>query len=253
MTHICQRRDTLANWELYDPVLMEGEVGWVTGSPERAKMGDGVTPWSGLDYILRGEVISVNGAQGAVVITKDDIGLDRVDNTSDIDKPLSTAQSTALGLKAPKDSPVFTGTPEAPTPETSDDSDRIATTKFVNDKNYITIESVDPRLRVGSYDTGWVGLTLSTGWSGTAHYRIIGGVVYLRGKVTRDSGTNTTISTLPAAARPVQSMNMKVRTTATHANASNFAVSSGGGLVISSAYSTGSTVELESVGPFPLG
>lgn len=36
---------------------------------------------------------------GAVSITKSDVGLANVDNTSDVNKPVSTATSTALGLK----------------------------------------------------------------------------------------------------------------------------------------------------------
>lgn len=47
-----------------------------------------------------GAVDSVNGQTGAVVITKSSIGLGNVDNTSDADKPVSTAQQTALDLKA---------------------------------------------------------------------------------------------------------------------------------------------------------
>ena len=38
------------------------------------------------------------------------VGLGNVDNTSDINKPVSTATQSALDLKAPKASPVFTGT-----------------------------------------------------------------------------------------------------------------------------------------------
>lgn len=44
-------------------------------------------------------------------ITKTMVGLGSVDNTSDADKPISTAAATALGLKAPLASPAFTGTP----------------------------------------------------------------------------------------------------------------------------------------------
>lgn len=40
---------------------------------------------------------------------KADVGLDRADNTSDASKPISDAQQVALDLKAPKDSPTFTG------------------------------------------------------------------------------------------------------------------------------------------------
>jgi hypothetical protein len=44
-------------------------------------------------------VWSVNGQIGNVVLTKDDIGLGNVDNTSDLDKPISTATQTALDGK----------------------------------------------------------------------------------------------------------------------------------------------------------
>lgn len=44
-------------------------------------------------------------------LAKADVGLGSVDNTSDTAKPVSTAQQTALDLKAPLASPAFTGTP----------------------------------------------------------------------------------------------------------------------------------------------
>ena len=43
-------------------------------------------------------------------MTKDQVGLANVDNTSDASKPISSATSTALALKAPLASPTFTGT-----------------------------------------------------------------------------------------------------------------------------------------------
>jgi len=43
-------------------------------------------------------------------ITKSDVGLGNVDNTSDASKPVSTATQTALDAKAPTASPTFTGT-----------------------------------------------------------------------------------------------------------------------------------------------
>lgn len=45
-------------------------------------------------------VSSVNGNTGTVVLDKTDIGLSNVDNTSDLDKPISTATQSALDLKA---------------------------------------------------------------------------------------------------------------------------------------------------------
>ena len=46
--------------------------------------------------------------------------------------------STALNTKADKNSPEFTGTPTAPTQLASDNSTRLATTKFVKDQAYLT-------------------------------------------------------------------------------------------------------------------
>lgn len=44
-------------------------------------------------------VESVNGQTGVVVLTKSDVGLANVDNTSDANKPISTATQTALNTK----------------------------------------------------------------------------------------------------------------------------------------------------------
>lgn len=45
-----------------------------------------------------GDVTSVAGRTGAVVLTKTDVGLANVDNTSDVNKPVSTAQAAADAL-----------------------------------------------------------------------------------------------------------------------------------------------------------
>jgi hypothetical protein len=47
-------------------------------------------------------------------VTKSMVGLSNVDNTSDANKPVSTAAQTALDLKAPLASPTFTGTVTLP-------------------------------------------------------------------------------------------------------------------------------------------
>jgi len=64
-------------------------------------------------------------------ITKSDVGLANVDNTSDANKPVSTATQTALDLKAPLASPDLTGTPTAPTATAGTNTTQIATTAFV--------------------------------------------------------------------------------------------------------------------------
>ena len=46
-----------------------------------------------------GQVVSVAGRTGTVVLTKTDVGLANVDNTTDLAKPISTATQTALNTK----------------------------------------------------------------------------------------------------------------------------------------------------------
>jgi len=64
-------------------------------------------------------------------VTKAHVGLGNVDNTSDADKPVSSATITALGFKAPLTSPVLTGTPTSPTAAIGTDTTQVATTAFV--------------------------------------------------------------------------------------------------------------------------
>lgn len=49
---IQQRRDTAARWAQFNPVLLEGEVGYVTDDPNQYKIGDGTHAWN--DLPLRG-------------------------------------------------------------------------------------------------------------------------------------------------------------------------------------------------------
>lgn len=113
------------------------------------------------------KVNSVAGRTGAVVLTKSDVGLSKVDNTSDLEKPISTATQSALNLKANSSdvtshtsnksnphrvtaaqvglgnvtneskatmftSPNFTGKPTAPTASANNNSTQVATTAYVD-------------------------------------------------------------------------------------------------------------------------
>jgi hypothetical protein len=66
-------------------------------------------------------------------ISKDMIGLDRVDNTSDIEKIISDAARQVFETKAPLYSPQFEGIATAPTVSITTNSDQIATTAFVHE------------------------------------------------------------------------------------------------------------------------
>ena len=89
--------------------------------------------WSGTVYvyITSGAVDSVAGKTGVVTLVKGDVGLGNVDNTSDSNKPVSTAQQIALNLKANLASPTFNGTPAAPTAPAGTNTTQIANTTFV--------------------------------------------------------------------------------------------------------------------------
>ena len=83
---IVNATDTLWIWD----ADKEGGAGWKDGAG-------------------KGSVISVNNMTGEVILTKSNIGLGNVDNTSDANKPVSTAQQNALNLKVNKAGDTMTG------------------------------------------------------------------------------------------------------------------------------------------------
>lgn len=91
------RRWDAAQWTTVNPVLVNGEMA-LESDTARIKFGDGITAWTDLPYVS-GHVLSVAGRTGVIVLVKDDVGLDQVDNTADVDKPVSTAQQEALDEK----------------------------------------------------------------------------------------------------------------------------------------------------------
>ena len=110
-TRIQKRRDTAANWTAANPVLAQGEEGFELDT-NKEKIGNGTTAWNSLPYKTFGITPSAIGAataaQGAKAdtavqpagLTKAAVGLGNVDNTSDVNKPVSTAQAAALAVKA---------------------------------------------------------------------------------------------------------------------------------------------------------
>jgi hypothetical protein len=79
-----------------------------------------------------------------LALVKADVGLGNVDNTSDANKPVSTAQQTALDLKANLASPTFTGTPAVPTAAAGTNTTQAASTAYV-------ITEIAARLATGDF------------------------------------------------------------------------------------------------------
>ena len=69
MDRIQLRRDTSANWTTYNPVLMEGEVGYETDTKKR-KIGDGTNTWNNLDYLAAENISQELGDSEAEVISQ---------------------------------------------------------------------------------------------------------------------------------------------------------------------------------------
>lgn len=89
------------------PTATAANKGWYYIASTEAngyKVGDHAisngTSWDKIDNT--GGVQSVAGRVGVVLLNKSDVGLDNVDNTTDLSKPISTATQTALDLKASK-------------------------------------------------------------------------------------------------------------------------------------------------------
>ena len=79
----------------YIPTSERGAAGGVAGLDEAGKVPAAQLP----SYITSGAVDSVAGKTGVVTLVKGDVGLGNVDNTSDANKPVSTATQTALNAK----------------------------------------------------------------------------------------------------------------------------------------------------------
>lgn len=77
------------------------------------------------------DLASIPAAKINLALVKGDVGLGSVDNTSDVNKPVSTAQAAADALKADIASPTLTGVPAAPTAAVNTNTTQLATTQFV--------------------------------------------------------------------------------------------------------------------------
>lgn len=123
---------TELNQTIYVPLATKNTYGSV-------KIGDGLNIDNGvisfdesevtiLSISLNGEPLTIDSDKNVdIALTKNDVGLDQVDNTSDMDKPISTAQQIALNLKLDKK-------------QSSADIGKVA---YVNDSGDIDFKNVD--------------------------------------------------------------------------------------------------------------
>lgn len=101
--------------------------------------------WSGTTGLLVAQV-TFAAFKTSLALVKGDVGLGNVDNTADTAKPVSTAQQTALDLKANLASPTLTGTPAAPTATPGTNTTQVATTAFVTTADNLKANLASPTL-----------------------------------------------------------------------------------------------------------
>ena len=127
------RNDLATNWVTKNPILAQGEIG-IESDSRKLKIGDGINTWNHLIYYqfgdalgylqnggytgtgqdLKDEIDAISGGTGVQLqvhlddlsnphqVTKAQVGLSNVENTSDADKPVSTAQQAVLDSKVDK-------------------------------------------------------------------------------------------------------------------------------------------------------
>lgn len=85
--------------------MAEIKIGNVVGPP--GSVGKSIEyEWSGTELGVRiegsptFEYVDLKGSPGVTEVTKADVGLGNVDNTSDLNKPISSATAAGLSLKA---------------------------------------------------------------------------------------------------------------------------------------------------------
>ncbi len=159
--------------------------------------------WDGSDFIWEAEA-------ARATVTKASIGLGNVDNTSDANKPVSSAAQTALNLKANLDDSRFTNT-RVPT-------DSSVTTSKIQDNNI-----TEPKLAISNSPTGgdflsWDGSALTWQAQAGAVVESVSGktgvVSLVKGDVGLGNVDNTTDADKPVSTAAQTALNAKQDTSA---------------------------------------
>ena len=146
-------------------------------------------------------------------IAKADVGLGNVDNTADTAKPVSTAQQTALDLKANLASPTFTGTVTVPTPIGNTDAstkayvDSTASTTAGNASTALTNHEADTTNIHGIADTSI--LVTTTGTQTLTSKTITSPLGLVKGDVGLGNVDNTSDANKPVSTAGQTALDLK--------------------------------------------
>ena len=146
-------------------------------------------------------------------LVKGDVGLGNVDNTSDANKPVSTATQTALDLKADLASPTFTGTVTVPTPTNNTDAttkayvDSTASTTSGTASTALTNHEADTTNIHGIADTSI--LVTTTGSQTLTNKTITSPSGLVKGDVGLGNVDNTNDANKPVSTATQNALNLK--------------------------------------------
>ena len=109
-----QRRGTQAQWTAANPILAAGEIGFETDT-SKFKMGNGSSTWSALQYFANAsELAAIVGGLSGIDLPASLDTLNELAAALGDDPQFFTTVTNSLALKAPLNSPTFTGTVTLP-------------------------------------------------------------------------------------------------------------------------------------------
>ena len=168
------RRDTAANWTSVNPILAQGELGVETDT-DKFKVGDGVTAWNSLDYLIDpATYVTLTGTQ---TLTNKTIAF--ADNTlTDVVGLTATQTLTNKTLTSPQlDTPTATGLKETRVAIPASDIDLSAGNYFTRTISGATTLTVSNTASSGSVSAFVLDLTNG----GSATVTFFSGVVFAGG------------------------------------------------------------------------
>jgi len=180
------------------PIATTGYIGLVKGSTANGQSyveTDGTMSLNGYDVIVAHMANTSNPHN----VTKAQVGLGNADNTSDINKPISTATQAALDLKAPLANPALTGIPTAPNAAVNTNTNQIATTNFVQTQIATTVPVATNAVQGKASYPNTGGLVVSSG--AVSINTPATGLAVTAGQLTLNPATATTIGGVSVGAR----------------------------------------------------
>lgn len=186
------------------PVATSGAYNDLTGKPTIPTATSQLTNDSGYITAAAIPVTSVNSRTGAVVVNKTDVGLSNADNTSDVNKPVSTAQQTAIALSITQHNAAADPHPQYTTASEAASAAPVQTVNTLTGNVVLTTGNVSELgnlyytdARVGSYLTtnGYAVKSIASVGSGSQIYQgNVSGAVSLR-SITAGRGMTVTQNT----------------------------------------------------------